>query len=104
MRLGEWNVAGYSGEVQNRDNANLPEEQDFEIGPADVTVHSGYSTLRDDRGDKNIQNDLALIRLPRQAKLNSGVQLVCLPTIATEYRCSRGERIILTISFGIRCL
>ena len=100
MRLGEWNVAGYSGELHNRDNANLPEEQDFEIGPADVTVHSDYSTLRDDRGDKNIQNDLALIRLPRQAELNSGVQLVCLPTIATEYRCSGKNYIVISISFG----
>lgn len=90
VRLGEWNVAGYSGEVQNKDNANLPDEQDFEIGPGDVTVHSGYSTLRDDRGDKIIQNDLALIRLPRQVELNSGVQLVCLPTIAAEYRQELG--------------
>merc|ERR1711915_396800 len=48
--------------------------QDFDITADSVTVHEGYT-----HGLSNIVNDIALVKLPRPAILNNGVQIVCLP-------------------------
>ena len=51
----------------------LPPVQDFDIQPQDVVLHPQYRELR------NYPNDIAIIRLPRRAVLNAGVQIACLP-------------------------
>ena len=68
------------------DGGKLPPWQEFTIGENDVTVHADYATVTDDQGKKNILNDIALIKLPRPVTLNSGVRMVCLPTVPEEYR------------------
>jgi hypothetical protein len=35
---------------------------------------------------KNILNDIAIVRLPRLAEINAGVQMVCLPHLEAQYR------------------
>ena len=90
----------------------LPPEQNFDIGPDDVIVHEvtflntktnheklilpfdfqDYGPVEEPY--KNILNDIAIIFLPRPAILNAGVQLVCLPHIPTEYRCTtKGDKV-----------
>merc|ERR1712127_93055 len=46
--------------------------------------------VRDKNGKSNIFNDIALVRLPRPARLNAGVQMVCLPIDDREYRRALG--------------
>jgi len=90
VRLGEWyvnkqtlhteaNMCSYSSTAQG-DCARgvcLPDLQDFEISPRDVTVHPDY-----ERSSYNVKNNIALIKLPRPAQLNSAVQIACLPIVA----------------------
>ena len=45
-----------------------------------------YGAVKQENGQKNIVNDIAIVFLPRPAKLNAGVQLVCLPHNPNEYR------------------
>ena len=71
VRLGAWKVEGFQ---DINDRAGLPPAQDFEVGPDDFTPHPLYRKTID-----NVQNDIALIRLPRKAELNMGVELACLP-------------------------
>jgi len=80
LRLGEHTVGGFgSGDGDSKNG--LPPLQEFKISQEDITEHEGYKkTLR------NIENDIALIRLPRKAKLNIGVQFACLPLPRTEKR------------------
>ena len=98
VRLGEYSVEGYGGE-SSISGGQLPPEQNFEIGPNDVMVHEvtpehvqHYSHPLQDYQTKvqgkfrNILNDIALIRLPREARLNDGVNLVCLTKWPAEYR------------------
>lgn len=82
VRLGEYSVEGYGGEPTG---GQLPPEQNFDIGPNDVMVHEDYQTKVQGKF-RNILNDIALIRLPTEARLNNGVQLVCLPKWPAEYR------------------
>jgi len=72
VRLGEWNVG--------RGGGDLPRDQDFQIGPHDVIKHPGYKV-----GRTEVVNDIALVRLPRAAKLNRGVRLACLPFLPSEW-------------------
>jgi len=81
LRLGEWNVAGYGG----GETEELPAEQDFDITDDDIVVHEDFNTVYENDG-KNIVNDIALIRLPRPATLNNGVQMACLPFDTTEFK------------------
>jgi len=64
VRLGEW-------EVGNR--MELPPVQDFVIEPHMVHTHEEY------KNELPYTNDIALIKLPRPAVLNEGVQMACLP-------------------------
>jgi len=75
LRLGDWSIEGYGGETGNDD---LPPEQDFDITEDAFKKHEDYGQVYDG-GKKNTVNDIALVKLPRPAILNSGVQLACLP-------------------------
>jgi len=75
LRLGDWSIEGYGGETGNDD---LPPEQDFDITEDAFKKHEGYGQVYDD-GKKNTVNDIALVKLPRPAILNEGVQPACLP-------------------------
>ena len=70
LRLGEWTVGNFG----SKSSGDLPPLQEFSITPDDIIVHQEYK-----KKFKNIENDIALIRLPRKAKLNLGVQFACLP-------------------------
>ena len=74
LRLGEWSVARY-GTDENKYDGELPPVQDFLIGQDNIVVHQGYK-----KKFTNIENDIALIKLPRKAELNLGVQFACLPS------------------------
>ena len=64
----------------------FPGVQYFDINAGLTTVHEGYNTVYEN-DQKNVVNDIALIRLPRQAKLNVLVQMACLPAFPEEFRC-----------------
>lgn len=93
VRLGEWSVQGYGKEDRTR--AQLPPEQDFYIGREDVVTHEGYAAVKEGKF-KNVVNDIAIVRLPRDAELNPGVQMICLPHIQSEYRSSLGVSNIIS--------
>ena len=69
LRLGEWTVEG----LLPRDKQNY-EFQEFRISEDDIKVHENYK-----KKFSNIENDIALIRLPQKATLNYRVQFACLP-------------------------
>merc|ERR1712013_164518 len=77
VRLGEWEVA--RDRDCTTDGFCLNAVQDFEITPELVTVHPDYK-----KELYNVVNDIALVKLPRPAVLNSGVQIVCLPLNLAE--------------------
>ena len=86
VRLGENTVNGANGSDCLADGSFcLPSVQDFDIQPRDVILHPQYQRdvvlhpqyQRDFIGVQ-IQNNIALIRLPRRAVLNAGVQIACL--------------------------
>ena len=74
------------GDLPETEDKGLPLCQEFELESDAVTVHSDYKAVRDKNGKSNIFNDIALVRLPRPARLNAGVQMVCLPIDDREYR------------------
>ena len=69
-------------------STKLPPEQDFTIGEEDVLVHqvptrptlttSPQDYRAVEGGLRYVVNDIALVRLPRDPTLNTGVQLACL--------------------------
>jgi len=74
VRLGEWRVQEDEKQDCNiQKTFCLPEVQDFIIDRENVFVHENYEKV------VPFRNDIALIKLPRAAELNDGVQLVCLP-------------------------
>ena len=48
--------------------------QEFKISKSDIIAHEGYKFKR-----RNIENDIALIRLPRKVTTNTLTQVACLP-------------------------
>ena len=72
VRLGEYEVTDHNRLDCSRDFC-LEEPQDFDIESEDVILHPNYG--------KQIFtiNDIALIRLPRTARENRAVRVVCLP-------------------------
>jgi len=82
VRLGDWSIGGYGGETETGD---LPPEQDFDITENDFKTHEDYGKVYDG-GQKNVVNDIALVKLPRPAILNNGVQIACLPFLEQEIR------------------
>jgi len=72
VRLGELDFA--RDPDCNQQGACSSKVQDFDITADSVTVHEDYT-----KGLSNIVNDIALVKLPRPAVLNNGVQIVCLP-------------------------
>ena len=72
LRLGEWKVGGFGSDETSSEG--LPPVQDFRIRPRNIIVHEGYKIKFG-----QIENDIALIRLPRKPNLNIGVQFACLP-------------------------
>jgi len=84
LRLGVWKVTGYGGGGGNK-REELPAEQDFDISVSAVRSHEGYATVYEN-DHKNVVNDIAVIKLPRPATLNKGVQIACLPAFAQEFK------------------
>ena len=84
LRLGVWKVTGYGGGGGNK-REELPAEQDFDIAVSAVRSHEGYATVYEN-DHKNVVNDIAVIKLPRPATLNKGVQIACLPAFAQEFK------------------
>jgi len=83
LRLGEWNVGGFGSGNKIECDSNgvcLPKVQDFRISEDDIKVHKDYK-----KKFRNIENDIALIRLPQKPTLNSGVQFACLPVPESAY-------------------
>ena len=72
VRLGEWQIPGF-GSGQGKKTI-LPPFQEFTIGQEDVIVHHSYREHRN-----TVNNDIALIRLPKMVQRNLGVQIACLP-------------------------
>jgi len=75
VRLGDWDVSGPDCFPPGSSHCLAP-VQDFPVSLADFTVHPDYQY---DREEKTVYHDIGLIRLPRPAVLNTGVQLSCLP-------------------------
>ena len=72
VRAGEYKV---KDEFHGRKpTPGLPDIQEFKISKADIMVHERYKVKRG-----NIENDIALIRLPRKVSINSQTQIACLP-------------------------
>jgi len=78
VRLGDWDVTT----KDCTQDGCLPPPQNFDIEKHNFIPHIDYSPNTDTQ--KNVLNDIALIRLPRQAKRNPGVQFVCLPLTMVE--------------------
>ena len=98
VRLGEYNVTRVID--QDCDNSIcLPEPQDFTVQQADITVHQEYQSIRETKG-KGVHNDIALIRLPRPAILNAGVQVVCLPLAIADPQEELGSSRAVVVGWG----
>ena len=86
VRLGDWDISTKDciGDVC------LPKPQDFEIKRTDFLLHASY--LPATATHQNVLNDVALIRLPRAAILNAGVQFGCLPlTLPDQNLAAEGK-------------
>ena len=92
VRLGEWDV---SVQPDCLDNVCFPEVQQFEIQPGDIISHEGYSELQ-----RNIVDDIALIRLPRPAQLNQAVKFACLPMTEEERKIASFGNLGTAIGWG----
>ena len=86
VRLGEWTVAGH-GRQDPVDDCLEP-IQEFLIEERAVTVHEDYEAVWRD-GKRSIRNDIALVRLPRPARIvEESVRMICLPISRPEYRAA----------------
>merc|ERR1719397_1309685 len=75
LRLGEWKVpTNKIGGESKREDVGLRPVQDFELKNKNLIRHKDYKL-----SSRMLENDIMLIRLPRPAQLNGGVQLACLP-------------------------
>ena len=72
VRAGEYKVKDEF--YERKPTPGLPDIQEFKISKADIMVHERYKVKRE-----NIENDIALIRLPRKVSINSQTQIACLP-------------------------
>jgi hypothetical protein len=66
-------LGGYGSDKTNPFDA-LPPVQEFRIGQDNIFIYEVYK-----RKFQSTENDIALIRLPRKAEINAGVQFACLP-------------------------
>ena len=84
VRLGEWTVAGHAGRMHD----GLEPVQDFHIEDGAVTVHEDYEASWGPDG-KTLLNDIALVRLPRPARIaDESVGMICLAIARPEYRAA----------------
>ena len=81
--------------IHSNNEVCLDKVQDFKISKEQVTVHEGY-----ERTISNIENDIALIKLPRPAVLNQGVQVVCWSINSQEAARELGLRNIVSGLIG----
>ena len=65
VRLGEWTVPGHGTARQG----TAQPVQDFHIEDEAVTVHEEYEVMLRREGKSTIRNDIALVRLPRPARI-----------------------------------
>ena len=56
---------------------NLPAIQNFDIKPENFVIHEEYIQERNAARKLVVKNDIALIKLPRQAKFNTLAQPIC---------------------------
>lgn len=79
VRLGEHTVEGFgSGED--------PNVQDFRITEENIIRHENYR-----RKFASIENDIALIKLPRKVEMSDYVSAVCLPTPQAAYKAGLSD-------------
>jgi len=75
VRIGDWDISTKDC-IQD---FCLPEPQTFEINLEDFLPHEEFIQT-----NGNVHNDIALIRLPRPAQRNTGVQFACMPLSLPE--------------------
>jgi len=95
VRLGEYNAV-----MEGRDcveEACLPPVQDFEVSLDDFIIHKDYVF---DKIKRIVINDIGLIRLPREAVLHQGVQMVCLPLSAASRQQETPESLGTIVGWG----
>ena len=69
VRLGVHNIEG------EKNSKSLPYVQNFEISSENFVIHEGFSQM--EKNVENANNDIGLIKLPRQAKMNQLTQPAC---------------------------
>ena len=83
VRLGEWTVPGLGTARQG----TAQPVQDFHIEEGAVTVHEEYEAVLRREGKSTIRNDIALVRLPRPARIvDESVRMICLPIARPEFQ------------------
>jgi len=91
VRIGDWDIS-------TRDCIQdfcLPEPQTFEIKAEDFLPHEEFIQT-----NGNVHNDIALIRLPRSAQRNAGVQFVCLPLSLPERSLGVADETGVVVGWG----
>merc|ERR1712130_804261 len=78
VRLGEYEVTDHN-RPDCLGNFCLEDPQDFDLKPEDVILHPDNGKVQQQENITNYINDIALIRLPRAARENRAVRVVCLP-------------------------
>ena len=70
--IGAWTVKGFRSDLNQK--SGLPPVQDFDVGSDDFIAHPLYRRTID-----NVENDIALIKLPQKVDINLAAEMACLP-------------------------
>nr|XP_022902326.1 uncharacterized protein LOC111415067 [Onthophagus taurus] len=94
VRLGEYDFNTNPDCIVDRNKTKCaPQHVDFDVSEKDAIVHSGYSK-------QGIQNDIALIRLPREIKFTDAIGPVCLPSKENLMKKDSDYRNLTVIGWG----